>query len=117
MKIERSMRPISFSALASAFWRGAAAIFLRMTDGGARPEPIEAQSRSNSSQFFLDDGQIGRSADQRRQWRIVGARPNHEQLSVAQIAHARSETITVLGEHCEDRLGCARGVSRMLQNL
>ncbi len=35
MKIERSMRPISFSALASAFWRGAAAIFLRMTDGGA----------------------------------------------------------------------------------
>jgi hypothetical protein len=32
MKIERSMRPISRRALLRAFWRGKAAIFLKITD-------------------------------------------------------------------------------------
>ena len=46
---------------------------------------------------LLDDGQIGRSADQRCERRIVGAWPDHEQLAVAQISDARCEAIAVLG--------------------
>ena len=50
MKIERSIRPISRSATDSPFWRGVAAIFLRITEGGMSPAATEAPRRSTSSQ-------------------------------------------------------------------
>ena len=49
MKIERSVRPISRSAIDSPFWRGVAAIFLRIIEGGTSPAPVDAPRRSTSS--------------------------------------------------------------------